>query len=94
MDGLLSFLDSAELDVAEAKELVVRLDGDLAAEDLAELTEFGVEVFMIPLEWLEAPHVDTGRLDIAAARLPADRVQVVRQSAAHQRSFDAREAEL
>lgn len=54
LDGLLGLLHLAELDVAEAEELVFGTDRDLAAQDLAVGAELGVEILVVPASVLEA----------------------------------------
>ena len=94
MDGLLCLFDLAVLDVPEAKELVFQVDGDLAAQDLAERAELRVQVLVVPLQVLEALHEDGGRLDVPLTTwLSADGMQVVRQGPTHH-SLDRGESEL
>ena len=73
---------------------MLRTDADLAAEDLAEVTELGVEVLVVPVHLLEALDKDARGLNILATWLSSDSVEVVRQSSRHEASLDAREPEF
>ena len=94
LDGFLSLLDLAVLYVAVAQELVVRADADLAADDLAKGAELGIQVSMVPLEFLEAFDEDRCALHVSASGFSSHGVQVVGQGATHQSSLDAREPEV
>ena len=87
-DRFLSFLDLAELDVAKTEELMFRVDWNLTAQNFSVAAKFGVEIYVWPLDFLEALDENGGALDIFATRLPSDSVHVVWESPAHLVSFD------
>lgn len=87
-DGLLRFFHLAELDVAEAEEPVVWSDGDLAAQDLSEGAELGVEILVVPVRLLEALDEDGSALDVSATWFSSDGVHVVGENPAHVSSLD------
>jgi len=83
LDGFLSLFDLAVLDVTEAEHAMHLVDGDLAAQDLAEGAELGVQVRVVPLQAFEALDEDGSRLDVLTTWLSADGMQVVRQGPTH-----------
>ena len=94
VDSFLRLIDLAELDVAIAEELVIMIDRHLAAENLAEIAELGVEILSVPAKFLEALHKYRGGLDVTTTGLASDGVQVVGQGSAHETTFNARESEF
>jgi len=88
LDGLLSFFNFAELNVAKAKELVHSRDGHLAAEDLPKSAKLCIEILVVPVGFLESFDEDGGALDVSAAWLSSDGVHVVRENSAHATCLD------
>lgn len=67
---------------------MVTVDGDFAAQDLSERAELGVEVLVRPLCGFEASDEDRGALHVFATWFSSDGMQVVRESSAHESTFD------
>lgn len=61
-------LSSLELNVAIALGFVRRGEGCLGRDDLAELGEGLIELFVAPVQWLEAANEDVGR-EVFAVKL-------------------------
>ena len=56
----------------------MRVNRNLAANDLAKIAEFSIEVFMVPIELFKALDKDASALDITTSRFTSDGVHVVR----------------
>lgn len=63
-------------------------DGDLAAQDLSEGAELGVEILVVPVRLLEALDEDGSALDVSATWFSSDGVHVVGENPAHVSSLD------
>ena len=90
----MSFLDLAILDVAKTEEVMIGVDGDLAAQNFSIAAKFGVEIYVCPLDFLEALDKYGGALDVFATWLSSDSVHVVGKSPTHLVTFDHRESKL
>lgn len=73
---------------------MIWLDGNLAANDLAELTEVGVKIIVVPFSGLKSFDEDGSALNVTTTWISSDGMKVVRQSSALHVTFNLREPEV